>query len=125
MRGTARVLTPTSQPVARASAVMLRSRITARVAAGHPAAVGLLDPVAVDRVVKKEGEVGEEIERVVLRVGLHGHGVAIRRAPAKRRVEAGPLRAAALAVVDGAEAVEQAGAHRALGDLAGAAPAAA
>src|SRR5207237_8943282 len=72
-----------------------------------------------------EGEVGEEIERVVLRVGLHGHAVAVRRAPAQRRVEAGPLRAAALAVVDGAEAVEQAGAHRALGDLAGAAPAAA
>jgi hypothetical protein len=34
-------------------------------AAHESVAIGLLDPVAVHRIVEEEGEVGEEVERVV------------------------------------------------------------
>ncbi|MFO0766932.1 MAG: hypothetical protein U0231_09095 [Nitrospiraceae bacterium] len=42
----------------------------ADIAAVDHAPVRLLEPVAVDRIVEKEREIGEQVESIVLRVGI-------------------------------------------------------
>jgi hypothetical protein len=84
--------------------------------------VHLLDLVAVVGIVQEEREVREQVELVVLEVRVDLRGARVRDEPAQVAVRVESLRAAALAVVDRAEAVDEPEADRALGDLARAEP---
>jgi hypothetical protein len=99
--------------------------LVAGVDAAIPAAVYLLDAVAVHRIDQEEGEVREEIERVVGRVGLELNELVFRRLPLEDPVQVQALRVAPLAIVDGAEPVEKALGDGALRDLSGGEPVAA
>ena len=84
--------------------------------AGYPAAIGLLELIAVHRVVEEVGEIGEEVELVV-------DGVAIRLVcpgpffTAPLRADAVAVRGTAIRRIDEPETIDQAREHCALRHL--------
>ena len=95
-----------------------RAMLVEHVQPGHSAVrVDLLDLVAVDGVVEEEGEVGKEIELVVLPVAVDLQGVVVGHAPADVEVAVEAQRIPAFAVVDRSEAGDESLADRSRGDL--------
>src|SRR5262249_31680762 len=92
-----------------------------QLAAGDVAVIALLELVAVDWIVQEEGEVREEIQvgRAAVRRSLRRRGAA-RALPLDR--PAVTVGVAAVAGIDGAEAVDRAGLDGALRHLVGGAP---
>src|SRR5262249_35852775 len=85
---------------------------------GHnPVAIELLDLVAIHRIVEEEGEVGDQVELVVLPEGLDLDGIGIGQAPTKFGVPIEALSVAALTVVDSTESFDETEADGPLGNF--------
>jgi hypothetical protein len=95
-----------------------RLDLVLRVEAGEEAPVALVDLVAESGVMQEQGEVVEEVERVMGHVGVDGQPVIRPRDPVELCVEIRPLRDTALGGIDRPEAADQTLLHRAERDLA-------